>query len=77
MLAIALYVRTASALASLSASAKRRLSRDERGQASAEYALVLLGAAAIALLIVAWATQTDLVKKLLDKVVTTITGRVE
>ena len=52
-----------------------RARRDERGQASAEYALVLLGAAAIALLIVAWATKTDLVEKLLDTVVKNITGK--
>jgi hypothetical protein len=42
--------------------------RHERGQATAEYALVLLGAAAIALLLVAWATQTDTVGRLLDGV---------
>ena len=54
----------------------RRLRPDERGQASAEYALVLLGAAAVALLIVAWATKTDLVEKLLDKVLKAITGKV-
>ncbi len=54
----------------------RRLRADERGQASAEYALVLLGAAAVALLIVAWATKTDLVEKLLDKVLKAITGKV-
>lgn len=38
----------------------------ERGQASAEYALVLLGAAAIALLVVAWATKTDKIGQLFD-----------
>ncbi|MEA2685124.1 MAG: hypothetical protein QOE93_319 [Actinomycetota bacterium] len=54
-----------------------RVRADERGQASAEYALVLLGAAAIALLIVAWATKTDLVEKLLDAVVKAITGKVK
>ena len=52
-----------------------RARTDERGQASAEYALVLLGAAAIALLIVAWATKTDLVEKLLDTVLKSITGK--
>ncbi|HEV3401691.1 MAG TPA: DUF4244 domain-containing protein [Acidimicrobiales bacterium] len=51
--------------------------RDERGQTSAEYALVLLGAAAIALLIVAWATKTDLIGKLFDAVVNAITGKVD
>jgi hypothetical protein len=55
--------------------ARRRAGDDERGQASAEYALVLLGAAAVALLVVAWATKTDLVEKLLDKVLKAITGR--
>ena len=49
---------------------------DQRGQASAEYALVLLGAAAVALLVVAWATKTDLVEKLLEKVMKAITGKV-
>jgi len=53
-----------------------RLRRGEQGQASAEYALVLLGAAAVALLIVAWATKTDLVEKLLNKVLQAITGKV-
>ncbi len=53
------------------------LTRDERGQASAEYALVLLGAAAVALLIVAWATKSDLVGKLFDAVMNAITGKVK
>ena len=55
---------------------RERARGDERGQASAEYALVLLGAAAVALLVVAWATKTDLIEKLLDKVVKTVTGKV-
>jgi hypothetical protein len=50
--------------------------RNERGQTTAEYALVLLGAAAIALLLVAWATKTNRVGKLLDFVVDQIIGRV-
>ncbi len=54
-----------------------RARTDERGQASAEYALVLLGAAAVALLIVAWATQSDLVGKLFDTVLKAITGKVK
>jgi Flp pilus assembly pilin Flp len=52
-----------------------RARHDERGQASAEYALVLLGAAAVALLITAWATNTDLVGQLLDTVLKHITGQ--
>jgi Flp pilus assembly pilin Flp len=68
MLAIYVYAVTLLAF-------RHRARIDERGQASAEYALVLLGAAAIALLIVAWATKTDLIEKLLDQVVKTITGK--
>ena len=54
-----------------------RARADERGQASAEYALVLLGAAAVALLVVAWATKSDLLGKLLDAVMNAITGKVK
>lgn len=44
--------------------------RDRRddGQATAEYALVVLGAAALALLLIGWATKTNVVAKLLDVV---------
>ncbi len=67
---LAIYVYVASAVAA-------RANIDERGQASAEYALVLLGAAAVALLIVAWATKSDLVEKLFDTVFKAITGKVK
>ena len=50
---------------------------DEAGQASAEYALVLLGAAGIALLLVGWATKSDRIGKLLDSVLDKITGHVK
>jgi hypothetical protein len=49
--------------------------RRERGQATAEYALVLLGAAAVALLLVAWATDTDAIGRLLDSVLDRILGQ--
>jgi Flp pilus assembly pilin Flp len=62
-------------LGALARPAGRR--HDERGQTSAEYALVLLGAAAIALLIVAWATNTDLIGKLFDLVIDAISGKVQ
>ena len=42
--------------------------RDERGQTTAEYALVLLGAAAIALLVGLWVKQGGQVGKLLDAI---------
>jgi hypothetical protein len=44
------------------------LSREE-GQTSAEYALVLLGAAMVAMLVVAWARGTGKVGDLLDGIV--------
>jgi Flp pilus assembly pilin Flp len=43
--------------------------RGERGQSTVEYALLLLGAAAIALVLVAWVTRTDLIGRLFDTVV--------
>lgn len=46
--------------------------RPESGQTTAEYALVLLGVAAIALLVVAWATDTNRIGKLLDSVLDAI-----
>jgi Flp pilus assembly pilin Flp len=54
-----------------------RVRHDERGQATAEYALVLLGAAAVALLVVGWATHTNLIGKLLDAIMNNITGKVK
>jgi Flp pilus assembly pilin Flp len=50
---------------------------DERGQASAEYALVLLGAAAVALLVTAWAARTNRVGRLLDGVMDQLLSRVK
>ena len=48
--------------------ASRRQEGDEAGQSTVEYALVLLGAAAVALLLVAWATKSNRVGALLDMV---------
>ncbi len=53
---------------------RRRL--DQRGQASAEYALVMLGAAAVALLVMAWAVRTNRIGRLLDAVMDQLLGRV-
>jgi hypothetical protein len=41
----------------------------QAGQATAEYALVLLGAAAVAMLLVGWATHSGAIGHLLDAVV--------
>lgn len=55
------------------------LTRNDHGQATAEYALVLLGAALVALLLVAWATGgggAGKIGRLLDRVIDAITSRV-
>lgn len=49
---------------------------DQRGQATAEYALVLLGAAAVALLLVAWATHSDSISRFLDAVMAQLQRKV-
>jgi hypothetical protein len=46
--------------------------QSELGQATAEYALVMLAAAALAGLLIAWAASTDGVGRLLDAVLDSI-----
>lgn len=48
----------------------------EAGQTTAEYALVLVGVAAIALLVVAWASDTNKIGRLLDGVLDSILDRI-
>jgi hypothetical protein len=43
--------------------------RTEAGQTTAEYALVILGAAAVATLLVTWATGSDAITRLFDSVI--------
>lgn len=50
--------------------------RGEAGQAVAEYALVLLGAGAIALLLARWASSTTRIYDLLDAVIEQLVGKV-
>ncbi len=52
------------------------LRRRDAGQTTAEYALVLLGVAAIALLVVAWAADTNRIGRLLDAVLDSILSNV-
>jgi hypothetical protein len=54
-----------------------RSARGDRGQTTAEYALVLLGAAAIAALVITWASGTDAVGKLMDFVLGHVIGSVK
>lgn len=44
------------------------------GQTTAEYALVILGAAAVATALIAWATKSNAIKGLFDDVVGKILG---
>jgi len=51
---------------------------DDAGQATTEYALVMLGAALVALLVIAWATAgggAGKIGRLFDKVIDTITSK--
>ena len=49
---------------------------DDRGQTTAEYALVLVGAATIAMLVIAWAGSTSRISGLLDAVMRSVTSMV-
>ena len=51
--------------------------RDEEGQTSAEYALVVMGAAFVAIVIGLWAKKTDRIGKLLDAVFDAVTKLVK
>jgi hypothetical protein len=55
--------------------AERRGRRDA-GQSTVEYALVLLGVAALALLVVQWASKSDAISKLFDFVIGHVIGAV-
>ncbi len=48
----------------------------DRGQTTAEYALVIVGAAAVALLLLTWATGSGKIAALLDKMVDTVADMV-
>ncbi len=69
-LSIQVLARLHAALASFVAD------RRDEGQTTAEYALVLLGAAAVAVLLIAWATKTNRIGKLFDFVLDQVVGRV-
>lgn len=66
-----LYLRAHGALAR-----RCRSVRGDGGQTTAEYALVLVGVAAIALLVVAWASDTNKIGRLLDGVLDSILDQI-
>lgn len=49
---------------------------DERGQTTAEYVLLILGAATIAILVTSWASGTDKVGRLFDRVLNSLITKV-
>lgn len=49
----------------------------DRGQSTAEYALLILGVATIALLVLAWAGSTGSIGDLFDRVVHWVAGKVQ
>jgi Flp pilus assembly pilin Flp len=55
----------------------RHIVSDERGQATAEYALVIVAAAAIALALIIWATSTDLLPSFFTTVLRKVTSVAE
>jgi hypothetical protein len=72
---LALFVALQSRLPAWPPPRLRRRQRDEAGQATAEYAIVLLAAAGIALLLMKWAKST-LIGKLLDSLVDLVLGKI-
>ncbi|MGH1504602.1 MAG: DUF4244 domain-containing protein [Acidimicrobiales bacterium] len=56
--------------------APERALHPEAGQATAEYALVIVGAATIAALLIAWAAGTGAIDRLLDAVLDAVIGRI-
>ena len=51
-----------------------RSATSELGQTTAEYALVILGAAALATLLITWATKSHAITKLFDTVIGKVLG---
>ena len=59
----------------LSLETRARRTRREAGQATVEYALVVLGAATIAILLITWAARTGRIASLLDRVMDLVTEK--
>jgi hypothetical protein len=55
-------------------SSDRARFRGTAGQTTAEYALVILAAAALGTLLIAWATHTDAIGRLFDAVLERVLG---
>jgi hypothetical protein len=75
--AAATLVATSTVDRSRPSTRRGRAAVGDAGQTTAEYGLVLLGAAGIALLLVAWATKSGAVGKLFDAVMDNVIGKVK
>ena len=53
---------------------RQRTARSEEGQTTAEYALVILAAAAIAVVLIVWARSSGKLPALFDKIIDSITN---
>ena len=63
-------------LRAVTAFSRRCRAASERGQSTAEYALLLLGAATIAMLVVSWAAGTGRIEQLFNAVIDSVIGRI-
>ena len=52
------------------------LQLNELGQSTAEYALVILGAAAVALLLITWASSTGSITNLFESIISRVGSKV-
>jgi cytochrome b561 len=73
-LTILLWSRCLSALRHLR-SPRRRMAGDA-GQTTAEYALMLIAAAALAVVVIGWISRTDAISKLFELVLSHVSGNV-
>ena len=56
------------------AATPRRFANDEEGQTTAEYALVILAAAAIAVVLIVWARSSGKLPAFFDRIIDSITN---
>ena len=71
---MSVLLNLSSALALFAIRAAERLTRPDRGQSVTEYALLLIGVAALAALVLKWAGGTDLIGRLFNSVFNKVIG---
>lgn len=68
-------LRFVAQLSSLLRGARHRAA-DQLGQSTVEYALVVLGAATLAVMLLAWASGTGTISSLLDRVMNAVSAKI-